>query len=283
MDIKQLELRMVIGTLLLMAFVTIWNAIKRRQAIKRFKEEYATSEEKSAIVDSKIGPKSKRDIKGGFFAFLIVLTFVILAAGIIYFKKTDLSVSIWIIIAALILSLITIKSYSKNHTNYKQKDLYSTLVDMYKEVKVLPVNPPTKIPVSNDAGKEIQVINNSCYSIPMYNCVLSSNTLFMEKETVYGNGKVVQTNEPVSTHIQYAYTLNKTVPDDILNSDADIHRTISEISKNKFASFHVVNNCLLVDKETMLHNYTDEAREIDCRDVEYFYNTVVRKILEKNF
>ena len=266
MDIKQIELRMVIVAFSLMAAAIIWNAIKR----------------KKAIIDSKLGISYERDTKGNFFSFLIVIALTSLAAGIVYFKKTSMSVSVWIITIALIISLIAIKIYSKKHANDKQKDLYQSLVKMYNQVDVLPVNQPIKAPITNADG-ELQVVTNCCYSIPMYNCVFSSITLLKEQEMYAGDSRRSRLcYVPASNRIQYRYTFNKTVPNDILNTDAELHRTINEITTNKFVSFCIVNNCLLVDKETMLRNYTNEAREIDCRDVEYFYNAVVKKIMERN-
>lgn len=241
--------------------------------------------------------KGRRDhyIKVKFFSpastiiYLIVVVIIAVLCRVLYLdskfmidSKITLLVIIGSIISVTVLMFLAVKK-SNPSTNFNiNKYIRESITDKYGSFKEFDV-PNPKI-VYGDKTELGNIRNNYrfIFEIPKFNCIFES---YHQEELRRNYSTTTEryhyTYFKIKHVVKYYYNLNTSIQvnQNILYNEK-IKKVIDELCKIKFINVSIINNQLIVEKESILHGYNTEDVDCDILDIELFYNELVKKIME---
>ena len=249
--------------------------------------------EKNEIEKSKISSDIRRNLditSKGIIVFLVILTLALIITLFVLYSMNEykiddkmidrISLSTYV---CVIVTFILVLKFSKNKI---KKIVFNLLTNKYGIIRRLNL-PSTKIV----EGKKTEVGNVRhkyffSYEVDKYNCIFSNyykeklrirRSIGREKRSYYHYQKIANIME-------YCYSLKLLGIGNITNDilfQPKVKQAIESLSEIKIINVSIKNEYLIVEKETILNNYNSKDAEIDVKDIELFYNEIVKEILRK--
>jgi len=195
-------------------------------------------------------------------------------------SKITLVVIVASIISATVLLFLAVKKANPG-TNFNiNKYIRDSIVNKYGNYKVLEV-PKPKI-VRGDKTELGNIKNNYkfVFEIPKFNCTIESyHQEELHRRYSSNTNSHYYIYLKIKHVVKYYYKLNISVNEDILKNEK-VKNKIKELAEFKFINVSIVNNQLVVEKESVLHGYNKEDVDNDIFDIELFYTKIVKTIME---
>lgn len=253
----------------------------------KYKEKIRVYRSRKGFVKEKVFDKSKLKY------YIPVLIIVIIIYSIIY---TDLQYMInsKIILVMILVSLFAIVTLIKMSLKARTLDAINYVEQAVKnKYGVILKNPMPPTEIIYKEKSELGNVRSICifsYNISKYNCIFE-NYHYEELQRHISSGDSFDNfnNQYIYVKIKnvlkYFYNLEEIGILKNINSimsNEQIVKIINELADIKFINVSVVNKCLIIEKETVLHGYNKNDAYRDVYDVEFLYNTLVKKMLEVN-
>lgn len=250
----------------------------------KYKEKIRVYRSRKGFVKEKVFDKSKLKY------YIPVLIIVIIIYSIIY---TDLQYMInsKIIGVMIFMSLFAIITLIKMSLKARTLDAINYVEQAVKnKYGVILKNPMSPTEIIYKEKSELGNVRSICifsYNISKYNCIFE-NYHYEELQRRVSASESFDYQYiyvKIKNVVKYFYNLEEIGILQNINSimvNEEIVRTINELSDIKFINVSVVNKCLIIEKETVLHGYNKNDAYRDAYDVELLYNTLIKKMLEVN-
>lgn len=280
----------VLGLLIWFIVFMIKNQIKFDKTMQALEKQNPKYKEKIRVFRNKKG-----FVKGQVFNHLtikyyIMIFIIIIVLVLVLYSDFRYMINSKIELCIVIVSLISIWIIAKliidTPTLEATKYTIQLLNSKYGQILELPV--PSKQVIykeKNEVGNIREVCNFSYY-IHMYNCKFENyyyEELRREENIVDDYHNYYYIYVKIKNVFRYYYDLDKIgVSKNIENilQNPKIEEIIRELSDVKFINVYVENQNLIIEKETVLHDYNKNDAYLNVCDIELFYNKLVRAILE---
>jgi len=231
--------------------------------------------------------KDKKKVIKNFSSIILFMALLIISIILLYKFKIDSRTILFLLLAVLIIFIIYLKLRDKKNDYDIVKYIETLLIKKYNMIKREPVH--SKEVVYGDKSQEGNIRNTYVFSykILKFKCLL--NNYYQEKlireVPINDSTSYSYRYQKIRNVFEYYYNLNaigiKNINKDIILSD-NIRQSIQELTKTKIINVDIKNEYLLVQKEVVLFDYSENDADIDTNDVELFYNKIVKLILEEN-
>lgn len=213
---------------------------------------------------------------------IIVIIMIIIGAICITYALKSNDMDKYILVVFLSLSILflyygLIKIKGKITKKNIKKVIKNYLEIRYGHIDILPT--PSKEIVEGKKTEEGNVRNVYLFSykIEKYNCILTG---YYQEELVRNYSPRIDNNFYGYKYKTRGFFLNYVY--DIENIDLNVlnesHRTISELEKARIMNVKAENNCLSIDKETVLFGYNKKDADFDTNDIKVFYDNLIKEI-----
>lgn len=181
---------------------------------------------------------------------------------------------------------IIVRKYNKNKVI---KIIFDCLQNKYGMIEKLKTPSPVIVEGNKFEVGHVRHKYEFSYKIDKYNCVLSNyykEVLCKYREPNHNRIReyVRYRYERRANIMEYCYNLKLLGLDNVNNDillQPDIKQIVESLSETKEIKISIKDECLIIEKETILNNYNSEDAFSDTGDVELFYSKLVKAIVEK--
>lgn len=231
--------------------------------------------------------KDKKKVLKNFCFIILFITILIITIILLYKFEVDSRTILYLLLAVLIIFVIYIKLRDKKNDYNIVKYIETLLIKKYNMIKKEPVHSKEVVYGSKSQEGNIRNTYVFSYKILKFKCLL--NNYYQEKLVrevpINDSSSYSYRYQKIRNVFEYYYNLNalgiKKINKDILLND-NIKQNIQELTKTKIINVDIKNEYLLVQKEVVLFDYSENDADTDTGDVELFYNKIVKLILEEN-
>lgn len=221
--------------------------------------------------------------------YLVVAIIIAILCRVLYLYSKfmiDSSITLLVIVVSIIsvtvLMFLAIKKANPSTSFNINKYIRESIASKYGSFKEYNLPKPE---IAFGDKTELGNIRNNykfIFEIPKFNCIFESyRQEEMQRRYYARTGHTYYMYFEIKHVLKYYYNLNTSIQvnSNILTNEK-IKKAIDELSEIKFINVSIVNNQLIVEKESILHGYNKEDVERDILDIELFYNELVKKIME---
>ena len=267
-------------------FLVIRNSKKNINKLEKehpeLKEKIRIAKSKNVFYAEKNKEKNTKILSKAISVIVTMIIFIIIANMF----KLNQRIIMWVLIVGLIFYLKSIQTRAKHEEkNLKQyiENLIQTKYGMFKKEMTLP---PKIIYGNKTEVGNIRKVHVFSYKISKYKCILNNSyqeQLVKELEHTSSSSYYTYRYKKIINMFEYHYNLEalglKNISESVLEKES-VKEVINELSKTKIIRVSIKGKYLLIEKETVLHNYEEQDVDRDISDVGLFYNKIVKTILE---
>lgn len=276
-----MNLRQIFG--IIMLIIIISSCVKYNKDCKKTKkelreiiEQHPERKEKINVLKSlfpEFSEIDKKESMQGIF-ILIIFFFFLLFMIIILHKYNIYQKNMGLFTGLLLLFFISfVICYTKIKDIKFKKYIKNILIQKYGFIKE----------DKKFQSLDIKQKNNFCFKILKYKCIVNN---YYEKKIIKYHGSILGSRykiKNIKNIYEYYYNLKslglKNIHPELMMNPI-IKASIEEVSKIKLIDVKIIDDYLLISKLTVLNGYNKSDALIDINDVEFFYNEIVKKILD---
>lgn len=258
------------------------NINKLEKEHPELKEKIRISKSKNVYYIEKNKEKNKGKNSKAIFVIVTMIIFIVIANIL----KLNQRIIVWVLIIGLIVYLKFIYTRAKQEEKNFKQYIENTIQTKYGMFKKEMTAPPKIIYGNKTEVGNIRKVNVFSYKIFKYKCILNNSyqeQLVKELENTSSSSYYTYRYKKIINMFEYYYNLEalglKNISESILEQES-VKTVINELSKIKIIRVTIKGKYLLIEKETVLHNYEEQDADRDISDVGLFYNKIVKTILE---